>query len=226
MDALGNTTTYEAYLSSQFPGISFTVTTKADSKFKIVGAASVAAKVTRDACVDGWTYEELLDEDNGTTSAGKDWNREFGSGYPSGLLYTSRRNSPPTERSCRSKDSNLDKDLSRSHFRFPNHSPLFVDDCESHIGEICAFCKMVTGPLYHIQQYPTHRPFLQDRRGAGIIKEGVRWWKGEGQRPLHCRQGPWNSEHWNAIKSLRVVGYGANELQILMRLLPRFPASV
>ncbi|KAG0706791.1 ribonuclease H-like domain-containing protein [Suillus ampliporus] len=85
VDALGNTTTYEAYLSSQFPGISFTVTTKADSKFKIVGAASVAAKVTRDACVDGWTFEELIEEDDGTVkNARKEaWNREFGSGYPS-----------------------------------------------------------------------------------------------------------------------------------------------
>ncbi|KAG2367858.1 ribonuclease H-like domain-containing protein [Suillus spraguei] len=85
VDALGNTTTYEAYLSSQFPGISFTVTTKADSKFKIVGAASVAAKVTRDACVDGWTFEELIEEgDNVVKNAQKEnWNREFGSGYPS-----------------------------------------------------------------------------------------------------------------------------------------------
>ncbi|KAG1804992.1 ribonuclease H-like domain-containing protein [Suillus plorans] len=85
VDALGNTTTYEAYLSSQFPGINFTVTTKADSKFKIVGAASVAAKVTRDACVDGWTFEELIEEDeNAARNAGNEnWNREFGSGYPS-----------------------------------------------------------------------------------------------------------------------------------------------
>jgi ribonuclease H2 subunit A len=92
VDALGNTTTYEAYLSSQFPGISFTVTTKADSKFKIVGAASVAAKVTRDACVDGWTFEELIEEDdNAVRNAQKEnWNREFGSGYPSGLLLKSR----------------------------------------------------------------------------------------------------------------------------------------
>ncbi|KAG1821690.1 ribonuclease H-like domain-containing protein [Suillus subaureus] len=85
VDALGNTTTYEAYLSSQFPGISFTVTTKADSKFKIVGAASVAAKVTRDACVDGWTFEELVEEDDNAVenTRKENWNREFGSGYPS-----------------------------------------------------------------------------------------------------------------------------------------------
>ncbi|PFH52972.1 hypothetical protein AMATHDRAFT_138731 [Amanita thiersii Skay4041] len=73
VDALGTTTTYEAYLSSLFPGINFTVTAKADSKFKIVGAASVAAKVTRDACIEGWTFEEGESE----------WSNEVGSGYPS-----------------------------------------------------------------------------------------------------------------------------------------------
>ncbi|KAG6885671.1 hypothetical protein C0993_011435 [Termitomyces sp. T159_Od127] len=31
---------------------------EADAKFKIVGAASVAAKVTRDACLDNWVFEE------------------------------------------------------------------------------------------------------------------------------------------------------------------------
>lgn len=79
VDALGTTTTYEAYLSSLFPGINFTVTTKADSKFKIVGAASVAAKVTRDACVDGWVFEE-----GSVSGAECPWGSELGSGYPSG----------------------------------------------------------------------------------------------------------------------------------------------
>ncbi|KAI0749300.1 ribonuclease H2 subunit A [Daedaleopsis nitida] len=60
VDALGKTTTYEAYLSSLFPDISFTVQAKADQTFKIVGAASVAAKVTRDAWIDGWIYEENI----------------------------------------------------------------------------------------------------------------------------------------------------------------------
>lgn len=81
VDALGTTTTYEAYLSSVFPGISFTVTTKADSKFKIVGAASVAAKVTRDACIDGWIFEE-----GGSSDIESTWSKELGSGYPSGRM--------------------------------------------------------------------------------------------------------------------------------------------
>ncbi len=105
VDALGKTTTYQAYLSSLFPDISFTVETKADHKFKIVGAASVAAKVTRDAWIEGWLYEEsfapdveiasrffhnpvpntLTDADAQTIykSEGK-WSEETGSGYPSG----------------------------------------------------------------------------------------------------------------------------------------------
>lgn len=77
VDALGTTTTYEKYLSGLFPGIAFTVTTKADAKFKIVGAASVAAKVTRDACIEGWYFEE-------SSRNGKlEWRTDFGSGYPS-----------------------------------------------------------------------------------------------------------------------------------------------
>ncbi|KAJ7475855.1 ribonuclease H2 subunit A [Mycena latifolia] len=77
VDALGTTTTYQAYLSSRFPGINFTVESKADDKFKIVGAASVAAKVTRDACIEEWVFEENTD---GATSK---WDTEMGSGYPS-----------------------------------------------------------------------------------------------------------------------------------------------
>lgn len=83
VDALGNTTSYESYLSSVFPGIDFTVTTKADSKFKIVGAASVGAKVTRDACIEGWCFEELDGEDQVEDDL-KGFGRDFGSGYPSG----------------------------------------------------------------------------------------------------------------------------------------------
>ncbi|EJD06696.1 uncharacterized protein FOMMEDRAFT_165421 [Fomitiporia mediterranea MF3/22] len=77
VDALGNTTTYEKHLSNLFPNISFTVTAKADSKFKIVGAASIAAKVTRDAWITGWAFEEHESSPQYT------WPDERGSGYPS-----------------------------------------------------------------------------------------------------------------------------------------------
>ncbi|KZP23809.1 ribonuclease H-like protein [Athelia psychrophila] len=83
VDALGNTTTYQEFLSRTFPGIEFTVTSKADSKFKIVGAASVAAKVTRDACIEGWIFEEGLGDSDALPDAPSAWSKELGSGYPS-----------------------------------------------------------------------------------------------------------------------------------------------
>ncbi|KAI0734131.1 ribonuclease H2 subunit A [Fomitopsis betulina] len=87
VDALGPTKPYEAYLSSTFPGINFTVAAKADSKFKIVGAASVAAKVTRDASVEGWVFEEhqpigQLPDDAEEQPEKSRWGSELGSGYP------------------------------------------------------------------------------------------------------------------------------------------------
>ncbi|KAI0300913.1 ribonuclease H-like domain-containing protein [Russula brevipes] len=86
VDALGATGPYEKLLSSRFPGINFTVTAKADSKYKIVGAASVAAKVTRDAWIEGWVFEEDAQESSdtlGVTSIGRTWSTAVGSGYPS-----------------------------------------------------------------------------------------------------------------------------------------------
>ena len=42
----------------KFPNIKVTVRNKADSLFKIVGAASCAAKVTRDFIVEEWVWQE------------------------------------------------------------------------------------------------------------------------------------------------------------------------
>ncbi|OCH94380.1 ribonuclease H2 subunit A [Obba rivulosa] len=89
VDALGNTETYQAQLSRQFPGISITVKAKADSLFKVVGAASVAAKVTRDAWIEGWKFEEQQPQllatpgANSSTISSPTWSAELGSGYPS-----------------------------------------------------------------------------------------------------------------------------------------------
>ncbi|KAI0001416.1 ribonuclease H2 subunit A [Russula compacta] len=86
VDALGATGPYEQLLSSHFPGINFTVTAKADSKYKIVGAASVAAKVTRDAWIEGWVFEEDARENSDilrSPSTKGTWSQEIGSGYPS-----------------------------------------------------------------------------------------------------------------------------------------------
>ncbi|KAG8876272.1 Cullin-3 [Tulasnella sp. 332] len=59
VDALGPIAVWEKALREKFPTIpEITVCAKADSKFKIVGAASIAAKTTRDAWLDGWVWEE------------------------------------------------------------------------------------------------------------------------------------------------------------------------
>ncbi|KAI0322601.1 ribonuclease H2 subunit A [Amylostereum chailletii] len=88
VDALGPTKPYEAYLTSQFPDIKFTVAAKADSKFKIVGAASVAAKVTRDAWIEGWIFEEANGQcttpsETDDSGSQQPWGSPLGSGYPS-----------------------------------------------------------------------------------------------------------------------------------------------
>lgn len=70
MDTLGPADKYEAKLRERFPGIKFTVCSKADSKFPVVGAASIVAKVTRDR-----TLHSMMAE-HGFTA-------DFGCGYPS-----------------------------------------------------------------------------------------------------------------------------------------------
>ncbi|KIY71514.1 ribonuclease H2 subunit A [Cylindrobasidium torrendii FP15055 ss-10] len=74
VDALGPIPEYQRYLSSLFPGVSVTVEKKADATYKIVGAASIAAKKTRDVCVEQWCWEE-----EGYTAP----DIPVGSGYPS-----------------------------------------------------------------------------------------------------------------------------------------------
>ncbi|KAI8807983.1 ribonuclease HII [Cladochytrium replicatum] len=74
VDTLGHPDKHRAFLESQIPGVKFTVAKKADSLYPIVSAASIFAKVTRDALLQNWKFiEPSLD-----ASASK----EFGSGYP------------------------------------------------------------------------------------------------------------------------------------------------
>ncbi|OXB35382.1 ribonuclease HII [Cryptococcus neoformans] len=83
VDALGPAPQWQARLTAIFPTIKFTVCPKADSLFKIVGAASIVAKVTRDRYVHGWVDPE--DVVHGATDIKSQDEEEVirGSGYPS-----------------------------------------------------------------------------------------------------------------------------------------------
>jgi len=71
VDTVGDATKYQDKLSAIFPGVDVTVTPKADSKFPVVSAASICAKVARDRCIHSWKFAE------------GDFPSEYGSGYPS-----------------------------------------------------------------------------------------------------------------------------------------------
>jgi ribonuclease H2 subunit A len=78
VDTIGQPATYQAKLQRIFPTAKITVAKKADSLYPCVSAASVCAKVTRDAALEG-LYEirgGARDEDAGEGMA-------WGSGYPS-----------------------------------------------------------------------------------------------------------------------------------------------
>lgn len=62
-------------MSSIFPQLKITVSKKADSLFPIVSAASICAKVTRDAALKNWKFNER---------PGEDIDSNWGSGYPNG----------------------------------------------------------------------------------------------------------------------------------------------
>ncbi|KAI9202596.1 ribonuclease-like protein H2 large subunit [Polychytrium aggregatum] len=72
VDTVGPPASYQKKLEDLFPGIKVRVEKKADAKFPVVSAASICAKVTRDAVLHGWTFVER------DLSISKN----FGSGYP------------------------------------------------------------------------------------------------------------------------------------------------
>ncbi|GAA6039314.1 hypothetical protein JCM8097_003259 [Rhodosporidiobolus ruineniae] len=79
VDTVGPAADYQAKLSSLFPTVNFTVTSKADALFPVVSAASIVAKVTRDRILEEWVFAE---PGVGEGEEGEEV-RVFGSGYPS-----------------------------------------------------------------------------------------------------------------------------------------------
>lgn len=82
VDTIGPPATYQARLQRVFPSISITVAKKADSLYPCVSAASVCAKVTRDAALEVcWEAQGAARNEDGERVAMADGG--WGSGYPS-----------------------------------------------------------------------------------------------------------------------------------------------
>jgi ribonuclease H2 subunit A len=78
-DLLGTKSTYEQILKerclSRKDNLTFHAEDKADSKYKIVSAASIVAKVTRDILLEEWQFAE--------NNKNIEFSKNYGSGYPS-----------------------------------------------------------------------------------------------------------------------------------------------
>jgi len=72
VDTVGDAAVYQERLERLFPQCAITVAPKADSKYPIVSAASICAKVPRDELTRAWQFVE----------AGGSLDRAYGSGYP------------------------------------------------------------------------------------------------------------------------------------------------
>lgn len=120
IDTIGQPAAYQKKLERVFPTAKITVAKKADSLYPCVSAASVCAKVTRDAALEVLysaygevsmdltnDEEEEADEDGGKAdNADKQVESDWGSGYPSDVRCTSwmKRNMDPVfgwGRECR-----------------------------------------------------------------------------------------------------------------------------
>lgn len=75
IDTIGQPAAYQKKLERIFPALDITVAKKADSLYPCVSAASVCAKVTRDAALDVLYTSYAGDKDDGVVA--------WGSGYPS-----------------------------------------------------------------------------------------------------------------------------------------------
>ena len=86
IDTIGRPEIYQKKLERIWPTISITVAKKADSLYPVVSAASVCAKVTRDAALDV-CYEPYQNRDP-EAATGADAHVAWGSGYPSDARTT------------------------------------------------------------------------------------------------------------------------------------------
>ena len=69
LDTVGDAKSYQEKLIKEFEGkLKIEVHIKADSKFPIVGAASICAKVMRDWCLTNWVYPENMEFTEGRGS--------------------------------------------------------------------------------------------------------------------------------------------------------------
>lgn len=86
IDTIGSPSVYQKKLERIFPTVMVTVAKKADSLYPCVSAASVCAKVTRDAalevCYQTYSYEDAVDGEPKASADG------WGSGYPSDARCT------------------------------------------------------------------------------------------------------------------------------------------
>lgn len=73
IDTVGPEAKYQEKIQGFFPSIKVTVRAKADATYKVVGAASIRAKVTRDHLLEDFQFEE----------SNMDIPKNWGSGYPS-----------------------------------------------------------------------------------------------------------------------------------------------
>ena len=81
IDTIGTASVYQKKLERIFPTTRITVAKKADSLYPCVSAASVCAKVTRDAALEV-CYQSYASENEGTAEP-KPAAQGWGSGYPS-----------------------------------------------------------------------------------------------------------------------------------------------